>query len=299
MALALENSSSNIVWEFLYVGGNPGGYYSIYDGSGSNDVDIGYLTSGLVVVFTLTSTSTYSVTITPVGEATTTATGTLQNPVGGQAISQFCFYNKEPSSGNGCNYNAFLNTISVTCPGFTVSTPTNQSVCVGNTASFSVTASGANTPSYQWQVSTNGGSAWNPVSTGTGGTTANYTTAATVAGNNGAMYECLVTAACGNTVTSAVATLTVATTTSITTQPTPQTAYTGGSASFIVVASALSYQWYEGPTAGGVALSNGGSVSGATTATLTLSSLSTNNSGANFYVVVSGCGTPKHPPARR
>ncbi|MGD0058154.1 MAG: cellulase family glycosylhydrolase [Verrucomicrobiia bacterium] len=293
VALALENSSSNIVWEFLYVGGNPGGYYSIYDGSGSNDVDIGYLTSGLVVVFTLTSTNTYSVTITPVGGSTTTATGTLQNPVGGQAISQFCFYNNEPSTGNGCNYNAFLNTISVTCPGFTVSAPTNQSVCVGNTASFSVSASGANTPSYQWQVSTNGGSAWNPVSTGTGGTTTNYTTAATMAGNNGAMFECAVTAACGNTVTSAVATLTVATTTSITTQPTPQTAYTGGSANFTVVASALSYQWYEGPTAGGVALSNGGSVNGATTATLTLSGLATNNSGANFYVVVSGCGTPQ------
>jgi aryl-phospho-beta-D-glucosidase BglC (GH1 family) len=293
VALALENSSSNIVWEFLYVGGNPGGYYSIYDGSGSNDVDIGYLTSGLVVVFTLTSSTTYSVAITPVGGSTATVTGTLQNPVGGQAISQFRFYNNEPLSGNGCSYNAFLNTISVTCPGFTVSAPTNESVCVGNTASFSVSASGANTPSYQWQVSTNSGSVWNPVSTGTGGTTTNYTTAATVAGNNGAMYECAVTDPCGNTITSAVATLTVATTTSITTQPTPQTAYTAGIASFTVVASALSYQWYEGPTGSGVALSNGGSVSGATTATLTVSGLATNNSGSNFYVVVSGCGTPQ------
>jgi hypothetical protein len=292
VALALENSSSNIVWEFQYVGGNPGGYYSIYDGSGSNDVDIGYLTSGLVVAFTLTSSNTYSVTITPVGGSTTTATGTLQNPVGGQAISQFCFYNNEPSSGNGCNYNAFLNTISVTCPGFTVSAPTNQSVCVGNTASFYVTASGANTPSYQWQVSTNDGSAWNPVSSGTGETTTNYTTAATVAGNNGNMYLCAVTDTCGDTINSTAATLAVVTAPTITTEPPAQTGYTGGSANFTVDASATVFQWYEGPTGSGVALTNGGSISGATTATLTLSGLATADNGANFYVVVNGCGGP-------
>src|SRR5207245_2507505 len=149
------------------------------------------------------------------------------NPSGGRAISQFQFYNNEPLTGNGCNYNCFLNTISVSCPTFAVSASGNQSVCAGNMASFSVTSSVANTPSYQWQVSTDGGSTWNPVSSGTGGTTTNYSTAPTVAGDNGKMYRCAVTAACGNTINSAVATLPVISGPAITTQPTAQTAYTG------------------------------------------------------------------------
>ncbi len=292
VGVALENSSNNTVWEFLYVGGNSSGHYSINDGSGSNATSVSYLESGLVVVFTLTSSTAYSIAITPIGGSTTTVTGTLQNPVGGQAISQFRFYNNEPLSGNGCNYNCFLNGISVACPTFAVSAPTNQSVCVGGTASFSVTATGANAPTYQWQVSTNSGSTWNPVSSGTGGTTTNYTTAATMSGNNGNMYLCAVTDICGDTINSAAATLTVITAPTITMEPTAQTAYTGGSASFTVGASATAYQWYKGPTGSGVSLSNGGSISGATTATLTLSGLATGDNGANFYVVVNGCGGP-------
>ena len=299
IGVALENSSSNTVWEFLYVGGNPGGYYSINDSSGSNDTSVGYTEGGLVVVFTLTSTTTYSVSITPVGGSTTTVTGALQNPVGGQAISQFRFYNYEPSKGNNSNYDCFLNTISVGsgCSTFTVSAPGNQSVCVGSTASFSAAASGAITPSYQWQVSTNGGSTWNPVTGGTGGTTTNYTTAATAAANNGNLYLCAVTDACSNTINSAAATLTVNSAASITSQPTPQTGYVGGSVNFTVGALASAYQWYKGPTGIGVALSNGGSVSGATTASLALSGLTTNDNSASFYVVVTGCEDRHKLPA--
>jgi endoglucanase len=298
IGVALENSSSNTVWEFLYIGGNNGGYYSIIDGSGSNDTSVGYTEGGMVVVFTLASSNNYSVTITPVGGSTTTVIGTLANPAGGQAIGQFRFFNYEPSHGNNANYDCFLNTISVGaslgCPAFTVSAPGNQSVCVGNTASFSAQASGgASSPSYQWEVSTDSGNTWNPVSTGTGGTTPNYTTAATVAGNNGNQYLCAVTDFCTNTVNSAVGTLTVNTAATISTQPSPQTGYVGGSVNFTVGAPlATSYLWYEGPTGSGVALSNVGSVSGATTSSLTLSSLATNETGANFYVVVNGCGGP-------
>jgi aryl-phospho-beta-D-glucosidase BglC (GH1 family) len=296
IGVALENSSSNTVWEFLYIGGNNGGYYAINDGSGTNDTPITYTENGLTVVFTLTSSATYSVQITALGGSSSISNGILKSPAGGQGISQFRFYNYEPSHGNNANYNCYLNTISVGtgsgCPAFTVSAPGNQSVCVGNTASFSVTAGVASSPTYQWQVSTNGGSTWNPVSSGTGGTTTNYTTAATVAGDNGNLYLCAVTDACSNTINSAAATLSVNSTASITSQPTAQTGYVGGSVNFTIGALATSYQWYEGPTGSGVALSNGGSVNGATTSTLTLSSLATNETGANFYVVVNGCGGP-------
>jgi aryl-phospho-beta-D-glucosidase BglC (GH1 family) len=295
IGVALENSISNTVWEFLYIGGNSGGFYAINDGSGTNDTPITYIESGLTVVFTLTSSATYSVQITALGGSSSISNGILKSPTGGQGISQFRFYNKEPSSGNGCNYDCFLNTISVGsagCPAFTVSAPGNQSVCAGSTASFSTTAGAASTPTYQWEVSTNGGSTWNPVSSGTGGTTTNYTTAATVAGNNGNLYLCAVTDACSNTVNSAAATLTVSSGASISSQPTAQTGYVGGSVNFTVGALASTYQWYKGPTGSGVSLSNGGSISGAMTATLTLSSLTTNDNGANFYVVVNGCGGP-------
>jgi len=292
VGVALENSSSNTVWEFLYAGGNATGTYSVRDNSGSLNTGISYLESGMTVVFTLTSATTYSASITPVGGSTTTITGSLQNPSGGQGISQFRFYNNEPLSGNGCNYNCFLNAISVSCPTFTVSAPTNQSVCAGSPAAFSITANGAATPTLQWQVSADGGSTWNPVSGGTGGTTTNYTTAATVAGDNGKMFDCTVTDACGNSLTSSVATLSVSTNVSIVMQPSAQTAYVGGTASFAVTASATAYQWYKGPTGSGLSLSNGGSISGATGATLNLSGLATNDNGANFYVIVSGCDGP-------
>ncbi|RTY90873.1 T9SS sorting signal type C domain-containing protein [Flavobacterium sp. GT3R68] len=82
--------------------------------------------------------------------------------------------------------------------------PANQAVVVGNIATFNVTATGAT--SYQWQVSTNGGSTWSNVGTNSN----SYTTAATTLGMNAYQYQVLVsgTAPCA-TVTSTAAILTV------------------------------------------------------------------------------------------
>ncbi|RZL17415.1 MAG: choice-of-anchor D domain-containing protein, partial [Pedobacter sp.] len=66
--------------------------------------------------------------------------------------------------------------------------PTNQTVSVGTTATFTVVAS--NATSYQWQVNT--GSGWNNVSTGTGGTTASYTTPTTTLAMSGYQYKVIV-----------------------------------------------------------------------------------------------------------
>ena len=79
------------------------------------------------------------------------------------------------------------------------SQPVSLSVVVGATATFSVTASGTPAPTYQWQKNgTNIGSANAP----------SYTTPATVTGDNGATYRCVVTNSAGS-VTSTSATLTV------------------------------------------------------------------------------------------
>ncbi|MBI5471752.1 MAG: immunoglobulin domain-containing protein, partial [Ignavibacteriae bacterium] len=79
--------------------------------------------------------------------------------------------------------------------------PANQSVQAGQTANFSVTATGSPTLAYQWQK--------NNVNIG-GASTSNYTTPATVAGDDGSTFRCIVSNAAG-TVTSNSATLTVIT----------------------------------------------------------------------------------------
>jgi hypothetical protein len=78
--------------------------------------------------------------------------------------------------------------------------PSSQSVIVGQTATFSVVATGGTTPlSYQWQR--NGTSI-------TGATSSSYTTAATTLADNAATFKVTVTNSSG-AITSAAATLTV------------------------------------------------------------------------------------------
>ncbi|MEK9137388.1 MAG: immunoglobulin domain-containing protein, partial [Bacteroidota bacterium] len=77
--------------------------------------------------------------------------------------------------------------------------PANQTVTVGQTATFSVTVSGTLPLSYQWQK--------NNVDIA-GATSASHTTPATTLGDNGATFRCVVSNSQG-TVTSNAATLTV------------------------------------------------------------------------------------------
>ncbi|WP_417197491.1 GEVED domain-containing protein [Bizionia sp.] len=86
--------------------------------------------------------------------------------------------------------------------------PTNTTRVIPNNATFFVAATGTPTPTYQWQVSTNGGTTWNNVTGGSGATTNTYTTGATSAPMNGNQYRCVVTNSCG-AVNSNAATLNV------------------------------------------------------------------------------------------
>ena len=80
----------------------------------------------------------------------------------------------------------------------------NQTVTVGQTASFTVTATGENL-SYQWQQSTDSGQNWTNIGDATDAT---YTEEATTTSMNGYQYRCVVSNSAGS-VTSEVATLTV------------------------------------------------------------------------------------------
>ena len=100
----------------------------------------------------------------------------------------------EPTSGSG----TVVKAPTITTP------PTNQSVTVGQTASFTVEANG-DSLSYQWQQSADNGTNWNNIS---GATSNSYTTDAATLEMNNYQYQCVVSNSAGS-VTSSAATLTV------------------------------------------------------------------------------------------
>jgi hypothetical protein len=93
-------------------------------------------------------------------------------------------------------------TLSVTASPLITVEPANQSVTVGATATFTVTAAGTAPLSYQWQKASTSIS---------GATSSTYTTPATALTDNGSQYDVVVSNSLGNA-TSTLATLTVTTT---------------------------------------------------------------------------------------
>jgi hypothetical protein len=162
--------------------------------------------------------------------------------------------------------------------------PKSQTNGVGTKVTFTVTATGTAPLSYQWQVNgtnlVNGAVKNGPTISGV--TTTNLTIK-NVQTNNSGNYTVIVTNF-GGAVTSSVAILTMQTTPLITVQPTNQTIAVGSKATFSVTAIGtvpLRYHWQLN----GTNLANGGHISGATTANLTIKNARTNDSG-NYTVVV-------------
>jgi hypothetical protein len=151
--------------------------------------------------------------------------------------------------------------------------PASMTVTAGQTATFSVSASGTAPISYQWRK--------NMINIASA-TAASYTTPATTTADSGSKFDVVVSNSAGS-VTSGQATLTVnagTTAPSISTQPANQTVTVGQTATFSVVATGtapLSYQWRKN-TAN---ISNATSPSYATPATVI------GDSGAKFDVIVS------------
>ena len=150
--------------------------------------------------------------------------------------------------------------------------PSSKTITAGQTATFTMTATGTAPLSYQWSL--NG----TPIS---GATSSIYTTPAETTSANGAQFTVVVSNSAGN-VTSSAAVLTVnpaPVAPSITTQPSSQTITAGQTATFSVTATGtapLSYQWRQ----------NGTTISGATSSTYTTPAETTSASGAQFTVLV-------------
>ncbi len=171
-------------------------------------------------------------------------------------------------------------TLTVSSPSAPVITqqPSNQTVTVGQTATFSVAATGTAPLSYQWEKGTT------PIS---GATAASYTTPATTSSDNGSQFKVVVSNSAGS-ITSSAATLTVSSPSApvITQQPSNQTVTTGQTATFSVTATGtapLSYQWQKGTTA----------ISGATAASYTTPATTSSDNGSQFKVVVSNSAGSK------
>ncbi|MBL0744322.1 immunoglobulin domain-containing protein [Chryseolinea lacunae] len=151
--------------------------------------------------------------------------------------------------------------------------PSSQSVCTGGTVSFTVNPGVTTSPTYQWFR--NG----TPIA----GSSATLTIASATLANAG-NYTVRVSGACSPFVTSAPATLTVNTPPVIVTQPAPSQAICeGNGATFSVNATgtALTYQWRK----------NGVDISGAQSATYSISSLVSADAGT-YTVFVAGTCAP-------
>ncbi|MBI3423071.1 MAG: VCBS repeat-containing protein [Acidobacteria bacterium] len=152
--------------------------------------------------------------------------------------------------------------------------PANQTVCPGQPATFTAAVSGGNgTLSYQWRK--NGANI-------AGATSSSYTTSAVTLGDNGALFDLVAVNACGASVVSTAATLTVNNPPTITAQPVAATVCAGDTASFSVSATgATGYQWRK----------NGAPLSGANAATLIINNAQPGDAGAYAVDAVNACGT--------
>ena len=131
--------------------------------------------------------------------------------------------------------------------------PANINICSAQTATLCVTASGTNL-SYQWQISTAGcNGPWTNVAGGTNACLIINNVIATAA------YKCVITSsACGGSVSTNCATVTVGSAVTITTQPIDVEICVGTQASFSVAANstqAINYQWQKS-TDGGLTFTN-------------------------------------------
>ena len=165
-------------------------------------------------------------------------------------------------SGN-CGSPVTSNTVSLSVnAGVTIVTqPVSTQMCAGGSESFSVVATGAT--GYQWYRNSNliNGATGSQYFTGTAG-----------------RYDVRVFDACGGSVMSDFAMLTINSPVAITSQPQSQAICSGGSAMFSVTASnANGYQWYR----------NNNGIPNATHATYSATAT------GNYKVVVTGgCGGP-------
>ncbi len=175
-----------------------------------------------------------------------------------------------------------------------VSQSPSVTVCEGDNALFSITATGSGL-NYQWQVDDGTGFVNVPAAAPySGGTTATLTITGATAAMDGYQYRVIVTGTCAPVATSGTVTLNVNTLPVVVTDPVDATACAGSSATFSVGATGtgITYQWQVDDGTGWVNLTDNATYSGSTTTSLTVSGLTFAMDGYQYRVIVSGTCPP-------
>ena len=171
--------------------------------------------------------------------------------------------------------------LTVNSPASIGTQPANTTVCSGTDANFTVITAGTGV-TYQWQVSTNGGTSYTAIP---GANSATLTVPAVTAGLNNNLYQVIINGTCPGATTSTGALLTVSNTASITTQPASVVACAGNNASITAVASGSTYQW-QVSTDGGTTYTD---IPSATTTTLSLNNVTSAMNNNKYRLVVFSC----------
>jgi hypothetical protein len=254
----------------------------------SNTATVTVNIAGTPPVITLQPTSNTGVTAGLDITLTTTATGALTyqwyknaTPISGATSTSYVLTNVQTGSAGAYTVvatNSFGSTTSnvaniglASCPVPVItSQPSGQTINVGGTVTFSVTATGAT--SYQWKK---GGVNIS------GATTSSYNIPTLIVGD-AATYSVDVTNSCGTVTSNAAALVVNCPVPVITGQPTTQTLNVGGNVTFSVSATgATSYQWKKA----------GVNISGATTSSYSITGLISGDASAYTVDVTNACGT--------
>jgi len=172
--------------------------------------------------------------------------------------------------------------------------PASQTITTTGNAVLTAVAGGNPDPTYQWQVSTDGGTVWTPLANGapySGVTTGALTIASPSVVLNGNLYRAVATNGSGFA-TSNGATLTVLATSApvFTSQPSNAVVASGGNATFTAAVAGSpspTFQWQVSTNGGGLFtdVTNAAPYSGVTTPTLTVTVVTPGLNG-NLYRAV-------------
>jgi alpha-tubulin suppressor-like RCC1 family protein len=194
------------------------------------------------------------------------------------------------SNGTNSDATSAAATLTVNTPPAIITQPDSPTVLAGQTIVFTVAATGFPAPTYQWQI-LGTDNRWTSLAnnaTYNGVTTASLTIANITPAMTGAQYRCTVTNIVSDIFTDPV-TLTVATAPAITTHPASQAIPPGQDATFTVIATGVpapTYQWQVlGSDSQWVLLADNATYSGVTTASLTVTAVTTDMTGAQYRCI--------------